>query len=679
MVAALVASVVAVAVGPAPFGPGVARAAGATIVVDSNDDALSPAGGGCSLRAAITAANTGAVAGNCVSGTNEADTITFSLEGTSPTIDVLSNLPTITQQVSIDGTTTGTTRVRLHGPGSGTGLTVTGASTTIRDLIIDSFGTGINAGAASVTIAGNVVGPNVSYGIFSTGASVTIGGPNGITLNGPCTGDCNLVSGNTTIGVYVATSGTIKGNFIGTNAAGTAAVPNGTGIDVISGTWTIGGFTTYAGNVVSGNSGDGLGLHGCGCTLQSNRIGTNAAGNAAVPNGGDGIDWENSTGGFIGGLSDLYANVISGNVGRGIELDNTDAIGIYGNYIGTTRTKSALGNGSDGIGANGGGGGVDALLIGQTTDDGGNTIAYNGGHGIRLIGLGNTTTARNNEIRGNSIYNNTGDGISLENSANEAIAPPTITSLGPVAGTSCPNCFIEVYSDNATEGRIFDGSAVADGAGNWSFPGLFAGPNVTAIATSTTGSSSEFSAALAIPATPFTDIASSPFKAEIEWLYANKITTGCATTLYCPSGSVTREQMASFLVRMFKLPATGTDFFTDDETSQHEPDINRLRAAGITLGCTATTYCPLALVLRDQMATFLARAAELTVGAGRDYFGDDDGNDHEPNIDLNAAAGITTGCGSFVYCPSGNVTREQMAAFLRRVIAPVPSPPYPAP
>jgi hypothetical protein len=137
--------------------------------------------------------------------------------------------------------------------------------------------------------------------------------------------------------------------------------------------------------------------------------------------------------------------------------------------------------------------------------------------------------------------------------------------------------------------------------------------------------------------------------------------------------------MASFIAREFRLPSTTTDYFTDDESSTHEAAINRLAKSGITSGCTATTFCPTKLVLRDQMASFLARAAELTVGAGRDYFNDDDGNTHEAGIDRAAAAGITTGCASYKYCPAASVTREQMAAFLRRVITPVPPPSYPAP
>lgn len=70
---------------------------------------------------------------------------------------------------------------------------------------------------------------------------------------------------------------------------------------------------------------------------------------------------------------------------------------------------------------------------------------------------------------------------------------------------------------------------------------------------------------------------------------------------------VTREQMASFLARALSLPTTSTDRFTDDETSIHEASINRLAAAGITGGCTATTFCPRAQVTRGQMAAFLYR------------------------------------------------------------------------
>lgn len=66
--------------------------------------------------------------------------------------------------------------------------------------------------------------------------------------------------------------------------------------------------------------------------------------------------------------------------------------------------------------------------------------------------------------------------------------------------------------------------------------------------------------------------------------------------------------MASFLSRALSLPAAGTDYFRDDAGSLHEADINRVAAAGITMGCTGDTYCPDAPVTREQMAAFLYRA-----------------------------------------------------------------------
>jgi hypothetical protein len=66
--------------------------------------------------------------------------------------------------------------------------------------------------------------------------------------------------------------------------------------------------------------------------------------------------------------------------------------------------------------------------------------------------------------------------------------------------------------------------------------------------------------------------------------------------------------MASFLARAFALPTTATDFFSDDTGSTHETDINRVAAAGITTGCGPSAYCPSGIVTRGQMAAFLHRA-----------------------------------------------------------------------
>src|SRR5438034_3380770 len=91
------------------------------------------------------------------------------------------------------------------------------------------------------------------------------------------------------------TGNVVQGNFIGTNAAGDAPVPNGFfGLIVASPTsgTLIGGTVAGAGNVISGNAFGGLNMGGVGVNnnlVQGNFIGTNAAGTAPIPNAGDGV------------------------------------------------------------------------------------------------------------------------------------------------------------------------------------------------------------------------------------------------------------------------------------------------------------------------------------------------------------------------------------------------------
>ncbi len=152
----------------------------------------------------------------------------------------------------------------------------------------------------------------------------------------------------------------------------------------------------------------------------------------------------------------------------------------------------------------------------------------------------------------------------------------------------------------------------------------------------------------------------------LDWLAEAGITNGCGDVWFCPTSWVTRAQMASFLARALDLPPAATDYFADDAGSGHEADINRVAAAGITLGCDEARYCPTTVVTRDQMASFLARALELPATEA-DHFTDDAGSLHEPDINRIAAAGISNGCQPWLYCPTNPVTREQMAAFLNRL------------
>ncbi|MGH2417957.1 MAG: S-layer homology domain-containing protein, partial [Candidatus Limnocylindria bacterium] len=167
---------------------------------------------------------------------------------------------------------------------------------------------------------------------------------------------------------------------------------------------------------------------------------------------------------------------------------------------------------------------------------------------------------------------------------------------------------------------------------------------------------------------PFVDADGSLLYSDILWIAQQGITTGCAPQRYCPQSAVSREEMASFLMRGLGLPPTSTDYFDDDAGSIHQPAINALAAAGISTGCGPRLYCPQHPVSREQMASFLARALHLPP-TGTDYFDDDAGSQHQADINAMAGAGITTGCGPpRIFCPASSVTREQMAAFLHRAL-----------
>jgi len=112
----------------------------------------------------------------------------------------------------------------------------------------------------------------------------------------------------------------------------------------------------------------------------------------------------------------------------------------------------------------------------------------------------------------------------------------------------------------------------------------------------------------------FYDDDTSIFESEIEWLAAANITLGCnppENDQYCPGQSVTRGQMAAFLVRALTIPAADSAGFTDTTDSIFIADIDSLAAANITLGCNPPEndqYCPGQSVTRGQMAAFLFRA-----------------------------------------------------------------------
>lgn len=109
---------------------------------------------------------------------------------------------------------------------------------------------------------------------------------------------------------------------------------------------------------------------------------------------------------------------------------------------------------------------------------------------------------------------------------------------------------------------------------------------------------------------PFRDVLDSVHRGDIGAIAAEAITYGCSDDRYCPHHDVTRAQMASFLVRALDLPpARDLSAFSDVPRSNvHRADIAALAQAGITKGCGGDRYCPDQPITREQMASFLVRS-----------------------------------------------------------------------
>jgi hypothetical protein len=297
----------------------------------------------------------------------------------------------------------------------------------------------------------------------------------------------------------------VQGNLIGTDASGSVALGNSN-----HGVWiyntddnTIGGTVDGAGNVISGNGGNGLDItSGSGNVAQGNLIGTDASGSVALGNTGHGawIFITSATNNTIGGAVDGAGNVISGNGGNGVSIYGAPGNVVEGNLIGTDAGGSAaVGNTGHGVSISEAPGHMAAdNTVGGTADGERNIIAHNGESGVDVRG----TTTTGNTISGNSIHTNGAKGIRNWEGGNTELEPPIIDSVGSASGHTDPKCYpctVEVFSDDEDEGRIYHGSTTTndDATGTWTYGGAVTGPNITATVTDADRNTSEFSAPLA--------------------------------------------------------------------------------------------------------------------------------------------------------------------------------------
>ena len=310
--------------------------------------------------------------------------------------------------------------------------TVGGITTGARNVISGNTKYGIQVFRAAATgnvIQGNYVGANATgkSALANKWSGVLIYQASGNTIGGTQSGAGNVISGNTTNGIFLISTGAggnlVQGNYIGTAAGGTNALGNtraGIGLSDAPGN-TIGGAVAGAGNVVSGNGDQGMYLIGTGTTgnvIQGNKIGTDVNGTAGVGNWTIGIYLERALTNLIGGSVPGAGNLISSNRNWGIFMTNNASWNtLQGNLIGTaTNGLTPLGNGYD----------VNAFhavevhigchdnIIGGTTPGAGNVIAFAPAlNGISYAGIRMRDSATNNLISGNSIFSNGGLGIDL--------------------------------------------------------------------------------------------------------------------------------------------------------------------------------------------------------------------------------------------------------------------------
>ncbi len=163
---------------------------------------------------------------------------------------------------------------------------------------------------------------------------------------------------------------------------------------------------------------------------------------------------------------------------------------------------------------------------------------------------------------------------------------------------------------------------------------------------------------------------------DVEALGAAGISSGCGGGYYCPTEAVSRAQMAVFLERGMRgsgyspPPASGNVFLDVGTQDFAAAFIEQLASDGITSGCGGNNYCPRQTVTRAQMAVFLLRARHgggYSPPPATGVFGDvDPGYWAAAWIEQLAAEGVTSGCGGGDFCPTALVTRAQMAVFLSR-------------
>jgi hypothetical protein len=374
-----------------------------------------------------------------------------------------------------------------------------GRSTLEGIRVYGAAGNGILVSSNRNLIQGVTVGDTLTRnhnGIYIQSNNNTIGGRSATAADTIVGSTANGVVIQATSG-GTAGGNLIEGNFIGTNSAGDGGLGNGAGGVVMltkaASNNTIGGRSGGTRNVISGNGGEGVLVAGTGTThnlVEGNLIGLSPSGTTGLPNK-NGVVIQAGA-----GNDTLTRNVISGNSGDGVVVHGTGTSGnfVQGNLIGTNSSGDALGNGGDGVLIDGG---ARANTIGGTVATQADTIAFNLGGGVLLSGAMTVGNPLLGNVILSSGPNRSGPGIKLVGGADGDEPAPVITSTIPgpagmtVNGTGVSGSRIEVFANPSCgdpEGGRFLGATTANSSGSWTLAvaPLTVGTGVTATQTSPT-------------------------------------------------------------------------------------------------------------------------------------------------------------------------------------------------
>ncbi|HEX9928218.1 MAG TPA: carboxypeptidase-like regulatory domain-containing protein [Pyrinomonadaceae bacterium] len=460
--------------------------AATSTVTNTNDS------GAGSLRRAILDANTNL-------GT---DTIVFNIGSGIQMIRPTSELPIITDPIIIDGSTqpgfSGTPLIIIDGTSItrfSPGLRISAGNSILRSIAINNFRDGIalvidtNDGN---TIQGCYIGVDPDgITLRRNSGGISVASSNNL-IGGRTASERNVISGSSSDNLSISQSASnnqIQGNFIGTNAAGTAKLSDGSGngISILSLTNSgniVGGTEPGMGNLISGNGQAGVYVGGQDTIVQGNLIGTDITGKLRIPNATFGVYATGKTI-LIGGTTVAARNIISGNNFQGIRISTffnpLSPPRIQGNYIGVDITgKSAVPNAFIGIDV------YSQAIIGGTEPGAGNIISGNFTGGIILNNnLGSTVQGNliGTDVTGTVALGNGNNGVAIDiRSSNNLIGGTTAAARNVVSGN---NTAIDIGGGTTERltGNIIQGNYIGT-----DISGTNALPNKGAQAVSITGS-----------------------------------------------------------------------------------------------------------------------------------------------------------------------------------------------